>query len=146
MLPAFDANGNLPRGVHPSTWQEVADRFGTNDHRRRLLAGLREALRTLKGADCRTVFLDGSFVTAKERPADYDGCWDVDGVNVDALDPVLLIMDEGRATQKAKYLGELIPARFYPGSRGWDLLEVFQTDRGGNPKGLVVLNLQEDEL
>ena len=103
-------------------------------------------LAALKRAGCRTVFLNGSFVTAKERPADYDGCWDLEGVNVDALDRVLLIMDEGRAAQKAKYLGELIPARFRPGGRGWALLEIFQTDRDGNPKGLVALELQDDEL
>jgi hypothetical protein len=40
--------------------------------RRTLLAGLREALGALREAGCRTVYLDGSFVTAKEAPEDFD--------------------------------------------------------------------------
>jgi len=146
MLPAFDAFGNLPRGIHPATWQEIVDRFGTNDHRRRLLDGLRAALVSLKGAGCRTVYLNGSFVTAKGHPADFDGCWDLEDVRVEAVDLVLLVMDEGRSAQKSKYLGELIPAWFHPGGRGQALLDVFQTDRDGRPKGLVELNVQDDDL
>ena len=40
------------------------------------MAGLRAALESLKSAGCRTVYLNGSFVTSKEAPNDFDACWD----------------------------------------------------------------------
>ena len=74
------------------------------------MADFRAALENLKSAGCRTVYLDGSFVTIKVIPNDYDACWDEDGVDPVLLDPVLLIFDAGRVAQKAKYMGELFPA------------------------------------
>ena len=71
--------------------------------------GLRAALENLKRAGCRTVYVNGSFVTNKYVPNDYDACWEEAGVEPEALDPVLLTFDPGRVTQKAKYLGELFP-------------------------------------
>jgi hypothetical protein len=53
--------------------------------------------------------VNGSFVTAKEEPADFDACWDSQGVDLDALDPVLLDLSAGRASQKARFGGELFP-------------------------------------
>ena len=41
-------------------------------------------------AGCRRAYVDGSFVTAKEVPGDFDGCWEAEDVDPDALDPVLL--------------------------------------------------------
>jgi hypothetical protein len=37
------------------------------------------------------VYIDGGFVTVKREPSDYDACWDIDGVNVEALDWGFLI-------------------------------------------------------
>ena len=74
MIPVFDANGNLPPGIHVVTWNELVARFGTTPHRQMLLDGLRAALLSLKDSGCRRVYIDGSFVTAKEEPGDFDGC------------------------------------------------------------------------
>src|SRR5579864_7933526 len=41
-------------------------------------------------AGCSRVYIDGSFVTVKREPGDYDACWDIDGVNVEALGSVFL--------------------------------------------------------
>jgi hypothetical protein len=55
-------------------------------------------------------------------------------VNCDMLDPVLLIFDHQRATQKAKYGGELLPASGF--------LEFFQIDKEkGTRKGIIALDL-----
>ena len=62
-------------------------------------------------AGCRTVYIDGSFVTSKSEPGDYDACWDIDGVNVEALDLVFLDFSGRRAAQKRKYFGEFFPPR-----------------------------------
>ena len=108
------------------------------------MESLRSALESRKRAGCRTAFVDGSFVTDKELPNDFDACWDEEGVDPNLLDPVLLIIDPGRMTQKAKYLGELFPASFISGEDGLSFLEFFQTDRyTGESKGIVALNLGE---
>ena len=76
-----------------------------------MLSGLRLALAALNRAGCRRVYLDGSFVTVKREPGDYDACWDIEGVDVEVLDSVFLDFPEGRAAQKRKYLGEFFPPR-----------------------------------
>ncbi|MGH8071948.1 MAG: DUF6932 family protein [Candidatus Entotheonellia bacterium] len=144
MIPPFNASGNLPAGVHEATWQEFTHHFGMTPHRRGLLAGLKASLEALRAAGCRRAYIDGSFVTAKRWPNDYDGCWDIEGVNPDRLDLVLLTFDRGRAAQKAKYQGELFPAQFREGGSGTTFLEFFQIDKEtGDPKGIIVIELQE---
>ena len=113
MIPSFDpTTGNLPPGIHEASWDEVVARYGYNPHRQGLLAGLRAALEALRAAGCRRMYLNGSFVTAKDTPGDFDGCWELQGVALSSLDPVLRTFDPGRATQKAKYGGELFPAEW----------------------------------
>jgi uncharacterized protein DUF6932 len=74
VIPPFTSVGDLPPGVHWTTWQVFADRFGTTTYRRELLRGLKEALDSLRAAGCRAVYVDGSFVTAKKIPGDFDAC------------------------------------------------------------------------
>lgn len=141
MIPPFNSDGNLPPGVHWATWQDFATRFGTTPHRQQLLKGLKSALDSLSKAGCRTVYLDGSFVTEKENPNDFDGCWDEKGVDLDLLDPILLNLKNKRAAQKAKYWGEFFPALIEANDAGSTYLEFFQTDRNGNLKGIVAIDL-----
>ena len=142
MIPAFDSSGNLPPGVYWSVWEEVSSRYGTNPWRRLLLSGLREALSNLKLAGCRKVYLDGSFVSSKDKPNDFDACWDENGVDPTVLDPILLTFDSGRATQKARYMGELFPASVSASTDGLSFYEFFQTNKlTGNKKGIVALDL-----
>jgi hypothetical protein len=81
MIPPFEESGLLLPGVHAATWQEVAARFGGNERRDALLEGLRRALQALKDAGCRVAYVDGSFVTSKETPGDFDACWERYGVD-----------------------------------------------------------------
>lgn len=143
MIPEFDENGNLPPGIHEASWAEFIERFGWTPHRRRLIRGLGYALESLRAAGCRRVYLDGSFVTSKDIPNDYDGCWDMNGVDVDLLDPILLKFDDRRAAQKAKYLGEFFPADVTELGSGMIFLEFFQTDKeSGQSKGIILINLE----
>jgi len=90
------------------------------------------------------VYLNGSFVTSKELPNDYDGCWEEDGVDPTLLDPVLLTFDRGRVSQKAKYMGEMFPASIPANPRGLSFLEFFQTDKEtGREKGIIAIDLGE---
>jgi hypothetical protein len=145
MILPFDKTGNLPAGIHWASWKEFEKRFGTNARRRKLLAGLKQAIADLKAAGCQVLYVDGSFVTSKEFPNDFDGCWSIIGVNFDLVDPVLLDrndLENGRKKQKAKFGGELFPAEMTEGSSGKPFLEFFQTDREGKPKGIVGIRLK----
>ena len=108
-----------------------------------LLSGLRAALENLRVAGCPIAYVDGSFVTEKEYPNDFDACWEESDVDPFLLDPILLIFDEGRATQKARFLGELFPASAIADQDGRTFLEYFQNDEGTKePKGIVAIDLE----
>ena len=103
-----------------------------------------QALDALGAAGCRRAYIDGSFVTAKERPADFDGCWEVDGVDLTQLDPVLMTFAQRRAAQKHKYGGELFPADWAADAHGTSFLLFFQRDRATRrPKGIIAIDLGE---
>jgi hypothetical protein len=78
------------------------------------------------------VYVDGSFVTAKDVPADFDACWEMAGVDFDLLDqlaPALLDWTQRRAAQKARFAGELFIAEAAADPWGTLYLEFFQLDR-----------------
>jgi hypothetical protein len=143
-IPPFSDSGNLPEGVHEASWDEIVERFETNQRRRELLQGLRQALDSLRTAGCRRAYLDGSFVTAKEEPIDFDACWETAGVDSDLLDHVLLTFSNRRAAQKERFGGELFPAEAVADPDGTRFLDYFQRDKlTGEPKGIVALDLED---
>jgi hypothetical protein len=96
----------------------------------------------LRAAGCKALYVDGSFVTSKERPNDFDACWSGFDVDGDLLDPVLLEFSDNRAAQKAKFGGELFPAEWVEGGSGKSFLEFFQAERETErPKGIVGIRL-----
>ena len=142
IIPPFDAvSGNLPAGIHDATWSELVARYGYTTHRLTLLAGLKAGLDALKAAGCRRAYINGSFVTFKVAPGDFDVCWELAGVQVSLLDPVLLSFSNLRAAQKAKYLGELFIAEANTDAIGTRYLDFFQLDRNGNKKGIIAISL-----
>ena len=130
----------MPEGDYEVSWEELTERFGWNQRRRQLLDGIAEALQSLADAGCRKVWLNGSFVTAKDEPADFDACWDPDGVDLDALDPVLLDLSRGRAAQKKRFGGELFP-NVIEAQSGLVFADFFRNERGTGRKGIVVLRI-----
>ena len=144
MIPDFDESGNLPPGIHDATWDEVVERYGGNRRRERLLQGLKRALDDLRAAGCQTVYLDGSFVTQKELPGDFDACWVPDGVSSDDLHPSLLKLTIPRSAQKRRYGGELVIADGLSEPFGPRYLQFFQQDaRTGQVKGIIKVDLKE---
>jgi len=139
VIPPFDPRGNLPPGIHWATWEEVVERFGSTPHRQELLAGLQEALSALARAGCLAVWLDGSFVTMKEEPNDYDGAWEIAGVDVSQLDEAFRGEDSPAKT-KAKYSGTLYPVSAIVELDWSVLLGFFQFDKAGDRRGIVALN------
>jgi hypothetical protein len=104
MIPEFDINGNLPPGIHQVTWEEFTKRFGITRHRCKLLGGLKRALDSLKAAGCQTVYVDGSFITEKKVPGDFDACWDINGVNLIYWIPFCLLLQIGVPLRKPSIL------------------------------------------
>jgi hypothetical protein len=102
--------GILPPGIHKADLREVAKRFACNDRRIWLFEGILAVAEALRAAGCKTMYLDGSFVTGKEHPDDFDGCWDPVEVIGTLLDPVLLDFSNKRVAQKLKYRGEMFKA------------------------------------
>lgn len=101
-----------------------------------------QGVNELKAAGCKGVFLDGSFVTAKISPNDFDACWDTVGVDPTLLDGVFFDFSNRRARQKARFQGEFFPADASASASGRTFLEFFQIDQQtGGPKGIVGLRL-----
>jgi len=126
MIPEWSTNGDLPPGVHFVTWRELEQRLTFHPRRHRILAGFRQACEELRKAGCRLVYLDGSFVTRKERPGDFDACWDVRNVDDAKLDSVFWDFSRGRAAQKQRFLGELFPAQLPEGATGRAFVDFFR--------------------
>ena len=149
MIPSFvDIGGPwkvLPPGVHDATIEEVEARFATSDHRKRIFSGFRNGVTALRKAGCRKIFLDGSFVTEKPIPGDFDACWDDNGVNVAILDPVFCDFSDGRKNQKKCFYGEFFPANLTADGTHVFLV-YFQTDRHtGKSKGIICICLYKNK-
>jgi hypothetical protein len=144
MIPAPNALGELPPGIHPATWAELVAVLGTTPRRQVLCEGLRRALRHLQEAGVRRVFLDGSFVTTKAKPNDVDGCWEwTVAVDLQRLNPVLLDFTHGRQAMQDKYGVDFFLATWVEAGSGLTFFDFFQRNRADAPKGILALDLGE---
>jgi hypothetical protein len=142
MIPPFAPDGNLPPGIHWATWEEIIARFGWNEHRRTLLQGLRRALDELRAAGCRTLYVNGSFVTNKRAPGDFDACWDSAGVIRKLLPATIVAYDVARRGMRATYGGEIFVADDPADLYGTSFLDYFQFDKyTDEPKGILAIDL-----
>ena len=152
MIPNLVSFGDLPwavlpPGIHTAGLDEVRTRFATNTHRRSLFDGVVNAAGRLQAAGCLRIYLDGSYVTAKPQPRDFDACWDPDGVDESMLDPIFLDFSNRRAAQKSEFKGEFFPASMICTDVGSSFLEFFQIDRFTRArKGIVAVSLSKDPV
>lgn len=137
----------LPPGIHMADLSDVSAAFATNPWRRELHDGLVDACGRLRRAGCPTVYLDGSFISGKPKPGDFDACWDPNGVDPAKLDGVFLRFENGRAAQKAAFKGEFFPSSMLCSDVGATFVEFFQQDRfTGQQKGIIAISLTADPL
>jgi hypothetical protein len=135
----------LPPGMHQASLDEVEYAFATNIWRRELFNGLMDASSRLLRAGCSTVYLDGSYVSGKPKPGDYDACWDPTGVDPSKLDPLFLQFANGREAQKAVFKGEFFPSSMMCADVGQAFVDFFQQDRfTGKQKGIISIPLSSD--
>lgn len=129
----------LPPGIHPATFAEVEAAYAINVVRRSLYEGLLIGSEVLAKAGCTLIYLDGSYVTGKPLPGDYDVAWEPQGVNRTLLDRVFFDFTNKRAAQKAKYRGEFWPV---DRSASHTFLDFFQNEEAtGNKKGILSIQL-----
>lgn len=144
----FDINGNLPSGIYETTINEIEEHYSFSPKRKKLIQGLKEMLKVFKDIGCENFYLDGSFVTNKLEPGDYDACWekndDIDWDKIKNKYPELLIFKPPREEQKNKYSGEAFisdtPAIMVAGKYIL-FIDFFQRDRKGHPKGILLIKL-----
>ena len=131
----------LPPGVYNATLEEVESRFAVADYRKRMFSGFKEGAMALRKSGCRKVFLDGSFVTEKPKPGDFDACWDCTGVDDTKVDPVFFDFEDGRRKQKERFQGEFFPAHGL-GDRTHCFVDFFQIDKyTQEAKGIICIEL-----
>lgn len=144
-LPDFNAEGDLPPGIHAATWEEALRRFGGLTEQRRLCTRQLAHVYELAGrTGCLKRFvIFGSYVTAKTAPNDVD---------------VILIMDDSfrlencpmesrglfdHAVAQARYGASVFWMR--PGLLMGETVEEFtaywQVRRGGGKRGIVDVTL-----
>lgn len=73
-LPQFEAQGDLPEGVHPTTFEEVVARFGHGTPQRELVTSrlIRIYMLALTTTQLDRFMIYGSYVTSKADPNDVD--------------------------------------------------------------------------
>lgn len=147
-IPTLTATGELPPGIHMATIGEVESAFGqSSDRRRLLLKGLKEAMAIFKVANVSKIFVDGSFTTDKEEPNDIDGCWSAEGVDEQLLDrrfwdfETPQEFEKNRNEIKNEFGIDFFIAEIIEGGSGKPFPEFFQTNRDGDPKGIIQINL-----
>lgn len=137
----------LEEGIHEISLQGFKELFVYNDIRAKQFKGLTAAISNLKEAGCAAIYIDGSYVTKKPIPGDYDACVDYTGVDTSILDPVFMTFDNQRQAQKEKYEGEFFPHQCVADSIGTIFMDFFQQEKySGERKGIIKLDLTNIEL
>ena len=73
MIPHFNDDGYLPKGIHRATLEEIAARFGQESELRRAqMQSLRWLVDLARRAGAERIVVNGSFVTDKLEPDDVD--------------------------------------------------------------------------
>ena len=132
----------MPPGIHCTDISSVESVFAINPGRRQLFEGLKAALLHLRDAGCTLAYLDGSYVTSKPNPRDFDLCWDPTDVDPRKLNPSFLTRS-GRTDLKKRFGGDFFPSSITCTDIGRSFLDFFQLDRfTGEAKGILAISLK----
>lgn len=144
------STGLLPVGNHKMKWREVRKLFGTTSHRRYLLERLHAVYIVLKKAGVTKIWLDGSFVTSKVRPNDYDLSYELTEDIFAELPSDPFKLEKADTLLRGRYAGDIKAEPMIGGATYHkDLFPnvVGHTHNGkpieGAKKGIVVLTLAD---
>jgi hypothetical protein len=134
-LPVASVSGRMPSGIHDADLATFLVRFGTDDHRARLLAPFAEEALRMQRAGVRELYVGGSVLDAARAPGDLDALVHV--TDLDALGVRGRIRSWARGTHW--HVAERRHATTDP---IWDAqrptwLEFFGRDRAGGEQAIV---------
>lgn len=145
MIPEFTENGLLPPGIYETALGELHEKMGWSRRRLALLEGLEGALELMAASGVRRVYVDGSFVTDKDRPNDIDGCYDLQegatAEELEAMAPIFPPSPANRAKAKEIYGVDFFPAAATELGSGQPFIRFFQKDRQGRERGVLALEI-----
>jgi len=134
----FNKNGTLDPGIHKMTWEEFNDFFSFSLRRKELLVGLEKVLLILKEIDAK-IYIDGSFVTDKLEPGDWDACFDCPPDKlIELITKYPIFFLPTSKPQKDLYKGELYYAQSDADGCGTTFLKFFQQIRGSSDKKGII--------
>lgn len=144
----FELNNYLAPGIYSLSWSEISNELGWNVYRKTLIDGLKNGLIALKNCGCKMAYIDGSFVSQKARPGDFDVCYEESGMDFAKLkkdyEP-LTIFANMRELQKTIYKGEFFRANDLADLlTGVNFRTFFQQIKYSFPveyKGIISINL-----
>ena len=148
MIPEFQKDGNLPKGLYEVTLNEVRKVFGTGSAKRKLLIGNLENIIELAKSTGKLerVIVWGSFISNKDSPQDIDLLLIMrDDFNLDANPPqVKGVFDyvQGRIAFNA----DIFWTKSSIGQEAIDLwLETYQMTRDFESRGIVEVTINDKE-
>jgi hypothetical protein len=132
--------GYLPPGEHPATLDEIEMKYVTNRRRREIFDGLAHVIQQLVGHGVHDIWINGSFVTDRQRPNDVDVIF----VPTTAYGPNWGLLHLSRRTDLKKYMRvDLLPSTACGVMRTGQrvpVLDYFKTSRNGELKGIIKLH------
>lgn len=138
----FNKDNVLNPGIHEMTWDEFKSHFSFSPKRKELIKGLEEAIKILKEANCTDIYIDGSFVTSKLEPNDWDACFDCEPKYLPEVYRLYPFWDVQK--QKKVYGGELYIKDNEADPYGTRFIDFFQQIRGtAKRKGIVRIKINE---
>ena len=147
MIPDFTVDGYLPPGIHVATLDEFINKFVYGIRRKQIFEGLLRLINDLKDIGCNVIYVDGSYVSTKERPGDIDVCWEMmfDPTYLDFAkrkQPIIFMTNGARAEQHGRYNADVFPANVPEGATGLMFLDFFQKIKNTDGfKGIIKIEL-----
>lgn len=141
-FPGYNSEGYLPVGIYKMGWDEFVTKFSFTSIRELQIKGLIKAIPKFKAAGASHLYIDGSFITKKYNPSDYDVLYDITEIDLEILDPILKdASSAGRKTQKVHYRGEFVPLTNQANDymTYWQFYQVSKSS--GNAKGIIVIDI-----
>ena len=141
-LPTLRDDGWLPEGHHPTTWEEITARFGDAPGSDRVLSSLQAWREAVQAKGMRgLVILNGSFISRKEAPGDFDLVFFYDEATKILVlrDAEARALTDYQACRASGFLGDVFafPASLQHLSPLLYRDDMFDFDRNGTPKGVV---------
>ncbi len=147
MIPEFDADGDLPPGIHLATLTEVERRYGrfnASDRRVKLFARLAQIFNLARASGiAERLVIGGSFVTGKAEPNDVDLVIMLAAeIDFDALTPSQYVVASRQAMRRVVRGHDYDVLMVRAGTSSVEpTLEFFQSTRSDKRVGLVEVKL-----